>query len=276
MTDIATTDIDNFLSFILEEYGYDFRSYSRNSLNRRLRFGMDRLGIESLSGLKTSLLNNDVNVEDCIQFLTINTTEFFRDAAYFQTFRSKVVPVLKTYPYPRIWIAGCSTGEEVLSYAIILAEEGLLEKTMIYATDLNRANLVKAKSRIYRIDQIQAAALSYAQCGGKLALSEYFETHNNHVVFSKDLIENVFFADHCLATDSSFSEFNFISCRYVLIYFDQKLQIRALNLFADSLAELGILGLGNVEDISIGQLSKSFGAYGKSRGFYRLDPARAG
>ncbi len=247
-----------FLLFIHEKCGYDFTNYSSPSLERRLRFALERFNLDSLESLQNLLIYEAKRIFEVLQFLTINTTEMFRNPEYFFEFRNEIVPILKTYYHPRLWVAGCSTGEEVLSYAIILSETGLLDRVSVYATDINPTNLMHAKGRIYRIENVKQSSAAYHASGGTLSLSEYYGVHGGAVIFDRALFENITFSDHCLATDSSFSEFQFVSCRHVLMYFNADLQARALKLFDESLVELGFLELGEVESIRSLGTSSSF------------------
>lgn len=264
-------EVGEFLGFMCDEYGLDFRDYANSSLLRRLRFAAERFSVSSLAELRAKILQSPERAYELLSYLTINTTEFFRDPAHFLIFRKEIVPILKTYHRPRLWIAGCSTGQELLSYSIILQEEGLLDRAIIYATDLNMQNLKLANQRIFRLDEMRKASEGYVAAGGTVSLSEYYNSDGRNVIFSGDLTKNVIFANHCLATDSGFSEFSFISCRYVMIYFNTKLQQRVLQLFWDSLDNFGVLGLGRVEDIRFIDNQLLFNKM-KISGFYRKNP----
>lgn len=258
MSSFSEIEFNKFIDFMYNNHHYNFLNYSKDSLKRRLVFCLDRMNLMNLDHLQDKLLYDPSLANQVVQFITVNTTEMFRDPQFFQVFRNKVIPVLKTYPYPKIWIAGCSTGEEVLSYCIILHEEGLLDRTMIYATDINLQALKIAKNRIYELERMKIYSNNYLRAGGHNSLVDYYDVHNDFIIFSKKLLKNVTFADHCLATDFSFSEFQYISCRNVLIYFDRTLQNRVLNLFLDSLIDLGFLGIGTMEDIKFTDTKDQF------------------
>lgn len=258
MTKFSDTEFLDFLQYLLEDHCHDFTNYARESLKRRLEFYLINMDMTSIPTLKKSLVEKPSVLNQLIQYLTVSTTEMFRDPQHFISFRENIVPVLKTYPYPKIWIAGCSTGEEVLSYCIILYEEGLLERTSIYATDINNLSLQSAKDAIYKLSKMKVNSKNYIAAQGKAALSDYYNSEYDFAIFNRNLLKNVTFANHCLATDYSFSEFQFISCRNVLIYFNRQLQNRAVGLFYDSLVDLGFLTLGTREDIRFTDYSDRF------------------
>lgn len=258
MSSFSEIEFNKFINFMYDKHHYNFQNYSKDSLKRRLVFCLDRMNLMNLDHLQDQMTFDPTIARQVVQFITVNTTEMFRDPQFFQAFRHKVVPVLKTYPYPKIWIAGCSTGEEVLSYCIILHEEGLLDRTMIYATDINQQALKTAKNRIYDLDRMKLYSNNYLRSGGHYSLVKYYSVYGNFAIFSKKLLKAVTFADHCLATDFSFSEFQYISCRNVLIYFDRTLQNRVLSLFLASLVDLGFLGIGAMEDIKFTKIEDQF------------------
>ena len=204
-----------------------------------------------------------------LQYLTIPVSEMFRDPEHFLAIRQEVVPVLKTYPSLKIWIAGCSTGEEVYSMAILLREEGLLDRTIIYATDINPRSLDKAKQGIFSMESIRGYTSNYQKAGGQRSFADYYTAAYDHAIFDKSLCENVTFADHSLATDSVFSETNLISCRNVLIYFNKNLQNRAFGLFHESLCHRGFLMLGSKETLDFSDYSKAFAPVFKQERIYR-------
>ncbi len=204
-----------------------------------------------------------------LQYLTIPTSEMFRDPSYFLALREQVVPHLHTYPSLKIWIAGCSTGEEVYSMAIMLKEEGLLERSIIYATDINPHSLERARKGVYALERMRAYTASYQMAGGRGAFSDYFTAAYDNALFDRSLIENVSFADHSLATDTVFSETNLVCCRNVLIYFNRKLQERALGLFHESLCHRGFMGLGSKESIDFSAHASSFEPLVKAERIYR-------
>lgn len=251
-------EIAGLFEAIYLQYKYDFRDYSKASMRRRVTQALTSMGLDNVKVLQDKIIHDPVRFYDLLQFITVPVSEMFRDPTYFASFREKVVPVLKTYPSLKIWIAGCSTGEEVYSFAIILKEEGLLEKTIIYATDINERSLKKAEAGIYQIKDIQKFTVNYQKSGGKKEFSDYYTAAYDSAVFNSSLKKNITFTDHSLATDSVFSEVQFISCRNVLIYFQKKLQARSFGLFHDSLCRKGFLGLGPKETIEFSKYAKEF------------------
>jgi chemotaxis protein methyltransferase CheR len=237
------------LEAIYQRYQHDFRHYAVASLRRRIAQAMQHFDCRSVSQLQDRVLHEPEVFAEMLNFLTIQVSEMFRDPAYFRALRSEVVPVLKTYPSIKVWIAGCSRGEEVWSMAIMLSEEGLLERTLIYATDINPDALKAAKAGVYPTDRIPQFSDNYAEAGGRRSLADYYHAAYNGAIFARSLRQRVLFADHSLATDSVFSEVQLVSCRNVLIYFDRPLQERALGLFADALVRRGYLGLGSKESL---------------------------
>ncbi|MNP26087.1 Chemotaxis protein methyltransferase [compost metagenome] len=204
-----------------------------------------------------------------LQYLTIPVSEMFRDPEHFLAIRRDVVPLLKTYPSIKVWIAGCSTGEEVYSMAILLREEGLLERTIIYATDINPRSLEKARQGIYPMENVRGFTANYQKAGGLCSFADYYTAAYGNAMFDSSLRENVTFADHSLATDSVFSETQLISCRNVLIYFNKKLQERALGLFHESLCRRGFLVLGSKETLDFSAYSAQFTTLARQERIYR-------
>lgn len=250
-------------------YSYDFRDYSRASLKRRLQQAQIQLGCSTLSALQERILHEPKAFMQLLQYLTIPVSEMFRDPDYFLALRQQVVPVLHTYPSLKVWVAGCSTGEEVYSLAILLREEGLLERTMIYATDINPYSLERAEQGIFALDNLRTYTQNYQLSGGKGAFSDYYSAAYDRVLFDKSLRANVTFADHSLATDSVFAETHLVSCRNVLIYFNRDLQDRALGLFHDSLCHRGFLGLGSRESLDFSAYSRHFEAVSRQERIFR-------
>ncbi|MFZ2491373.1 MAG: protein-glutamate O-methyltransferase CheR [Thermoanaerobaculia bacterium] len=234
---------------VFRHYGFDFRDYSLPSLRRRIWKRVLAEGLSSVSGLIEKVLHDADCMERLLLDLSINTTAMFRDPTFYLAFRQKVVPTLRTYPFVRIWHAGCSTGEEVYSMAILLQEEGLYDRCRIYATDINEAVLQKAKSGIFPIATMQENTSNYIAAGGTATFSDYYTARYDHAIFRPSLRENVVFAQHNLVTDASFNHFNVIFCRNVLIYFNNALQDRVQQLFLDSMEMFGVLGLGKKESI---------------------------
>jgi chemotaxis protein methyltransferase CheR len=243
-------EIDLLLEAVWRIYGFDFRGYTRASLKRRLwrRVHLERL--ETISGLTERLLHDPQAMEHLLLDLSINVTSMFRDPTFFLRFRTKVVPLLRTYPFVRIWNAGCSTGEETWSLAILLREEGLLDRCRIYATDINESVLAQAKAGEFPLEKMQEYTEAYQAAGGTQAFSEYYVAAYDAARFDRSLVDNVVFAQHNLVSDRSFNEFHVIICRNVMIYFDTGLQDRVHELFYESLAHFGILALGRKEAIS--------------------------
>ena len=234
---------------IYRHYGFDFRDYSLPSLRRRIWKRVYAEGLHTISGLIEKVLHDPQSMERLLLDLSINTTAMFRDPTFYLQFRRKVVPMLRTYPFVRIWHAGCSTGEEVYSMAILLQEEGLYDRCRIYATDINEAVLQKAKSGIFPISTMQENTSNYIAGGGTGTFSDYYTARYDYAIFRPSLRENVVFAQHNLVTDASFNHFNVIFCRNVLIYFNNDLQDRVQQLFLQSMEMFGILGLGKKESI---------------------------
>jgi chemotaxis protein methyltransferase CheR len=230
-------------------YGFDFRDYSPASLKRRIFERMRAEKIETVSALQDRILHDAGCMERLLLGLSVHVTSMFRDPSFYLTFRRKVVPVLKTYPTVRVWHAGCSTGEEVYSMAILLQEEGLYRKCVIYATDISREVLRRAREGIFPLASMQEYTTNYVKAGGKHEFSDYYTADYDNVIFHPSLKTNVVFAEHNLATDGSFNEFHVILCRNVMIYFNRALQERVHELIYGSLSTFGVLGLGNKETL---------------------------
>lgn len=260
LDDDAIFDIELklLLEGILLRYQHDFRDYSVASLRRRMRQALERFDCTTLSQLQDRILHEPAMFLQMLQFFTVQVSEMFRDPAYFRMLREKVVPVLHTYPSIKIWVAGCSSGEEVWSLAILLEEEGLLERTMIYATDINVDALAAAEAGIYAVDRIAQFSDNYRRSGGKRSLSEYYTAAYKGAIFDRRLRRHFVFADHSLATDSVFSEVHMVSCRNVMIYFNKDLQDRALGLFHEALVNRGFLGLGMKESLHFSRHAGNF------------------
>jgi chemotaxis protein methyltransferase CheR len=242
-------EIELLLEGIFRQYGFDFRSYAYASLKRRLWKRIEAEGLGTISGLQERVLHDPGTMERLLMDLSISVTSMFRDPNFYSTFRQQVVPLMRTYPFIRIWHAGCSTGEEVYSMAILLHEEGLLERSRIYATDINEAVLRTAKAGIFPLEKMQEYTQNYLKAGGTHSFSEYYTAAYQGALFSPSLTANVVFAQHNLVTDRSFSEFNVILCRNVMIYFDKALQNRVHQLFYESLPIYGILAVGSKESL---------------------------
>jgi chemotaxis protein methyltransferase CheR len=247
--DLEQLEVELLLEGIFKQYGFDFRSYAYASIRRRLWKRIEAEGLTTVSGLQERVLHEPAMMERLLLDLSINVTAMFRDPGFYRVFREQVVPTLRTYPFIRLWHAGCATGEEVYSMAMLLEEEGLYERSRIYATDINEVVLQKAKAGIFPLERMQEYTENYIAAGGKRAFSDYYVAKYGGALFSPNLTRNVVFSQHNLVTDSSFSEFNAILCRNVLIYFDKSLQARVHELFYNSLAMFGILALGSRESL---------------------------
>lgn len=248
--ELEDIEIDVLLEAVYRHYGFDFRQYARASLRRRLRRRADLERLNSLTGLQERLMHDSVCMERLLLDLSINVTAMFRDPSFYQAFRAKVGPLLNTYPFLRIWNAGCSTGEETYSLAIMLTEMGLYDRSRIYATDINESVLARAREGVFPLEKMREYTENYVAAGGERSFSEYYRTAYDGARFSPSLSRNVVFALHNLAADRSFNEFHVIVCRNVLIYFDPPLQHRVHTLFHDSLIHLGVLGLGPKESVN--------------------------
>jgi chemotaxis protein methyltransferase CheR len=247
--DLEEIELSLLLEGIFRQYGFDFREYAPASLRRRVWRRAHAEGLSTISALQDRLLHDPACMERLLLDLSINVTAMFRDPGFYSAFRRKVVPLLRTYPFTRIWVAGCSTGEEVYSLAILLQEEGLYDRTRIYATDINEAVLERARGGVFPLDKMREYTQNYISAGGSRAFSEYYLAKYDGAQFQRTLIDNVVFAQHNLVSDRSFNEFNVIVCRNVMIYFDRRLQERVHRLFYESLVTFGVLGLGHRESI---------------------------
>jgi chemotaxis protein methyltransferase CheR len=255
-------DIDIELRMLVEavylKYNYDFRDYTGASQKRRVLVALREMECATVSELQAKVLHQPEAFARLLHYLTIPFTEMFRDPEYHAALRSQVVPHLRTYPSLKLWVAGCSTGEEVYSLAILLHEEGLLERSIVYATDINPESLDAARRGVFPLDRMRLYTENYQKAGGKRAFSDYYTAAYGGALFERFLMENVTFADHSLATDSVFSETHFISCRNVMIYFNRRLQDRVLGLFHDSLCHRGFMALGSKESIDFSTYANRF------------------
>jgi chemotaxis protein methyltransferase CheR len=247
--DIENIEITLLLEAIFQRYGYDFRSYARASIERRVRHFLPKCGCATISELIPRLLHDESFFEPLVHEFSITVSEMFRDPTVYRRIREKVVPFLKTYPFVKIWHAGCASGEEVYSLAILLKEEGLYDRATIFATDFNDSALEQARQGIYALETVQQFTSNYQQAGGTRSFSEYYHAHYEAMAIDETLKRNITFANHNLATDGVFGEMHLILCRNVLIYFNKELQNRALKLFRDSLARGGFLCLGSKESL---------------------------
>ena len=266
---LADIEIRLLVEAVFLRYGHDFRDYAQASLKRRVLQAQQRMGAASISALQEQVLHDADAFARLLQHLTVPVTEMFRDPAYFLALRRHVVPVLRTYPSLKVWVAGCSTGEEPYSLAILLREEGLLDRTILYATDINHASLEKARQGIFALDAMQDFTRNYQRAGGKASFSDYYTAAYGGALFDKTLRDSITFADHSLATDAVFSETHFVSCRNVLIYFNRALQDRALGLFHESLIHRGFLGLGTKETLEFSAYAPRFESVSRRERVYR-------
>lgn len=246
---VEDIEIRLLLEALYSRYHYDFRHYAMASIKRRLRQAREQLGFVTYSAMQESLLHDPEWLPRLLRYLTVQVSEMFRDPTYWKAIREKVVPHLRTYPSLKVWVAGCSGGEELYSFAILFREEGLEDRTLFYATDINQEALRSAEAGIYALDRLQLFTENHRKSGGKSSLSDYYQAAYGRAVFDKSLRRNVVFSDHSLVTDASFGEMHFVSCRNVLIYFDRILQDRALSLFVGSLGRKGFLGIGSKESL---------------------------
>ena len=250
-------------------YGHDFRDYASASLRRRIRQALEQFRCTSAAELQHRVLREPELLPRLLHFFTVQVSEMFRDPDYFLALRRDVVPLLATYPSLKVWIAGCSTGEEVWSLAILLHEEGLLERTLVYATDIHTGSLQVAEAGIYPVERIAQFSRNYQRAGGRASLADYYTSGYNGALFDRALKASIVFADHSLATDSVFSEVHLVSCRNVLIYFNAALQDRAIGLFRDALVRHGFLGLGSHESLQFSAHAAAFEAVAPRERLFR-------
>jgi chemotaxis protein methyltransferase CheR len=267
--DLEEIELSLLLEGVVRQYGFDFREYAPASLRRRVWRRVFAEGLQTISALQDKLLHDPACMERLLLDLSINTTAMFRDPSFYLSFRQKVVPLLRTYPFVRIWHAGCSTGEEVYSMAILLQEEGLYDRCRIYATDINEAVLQRAKDGIFPLNTMQENTANYIAAGGNGTFSGYYTARYDYAMFRPSLRENVVFAQHNLVTDASFNHFNVIFCRNVLIYFNNRLQERVQELFLNSMEMFGILGLGKKETIRYTNVSSNYDEIDAEERLYR-------
>lgn len=266
-------EIDLLLEAIFRRYGYDFRSYARASIERRVIQFLSASGCESVSDMIPKVIHDQEFFSKLVRYFSVSVTEMFRDPFFYRSIRENIVPMLKTWPYFKIWHAGCATGEEVYSLAIILKEEGIYDRATIYATDFNDVNIDLAREGIYDVNKIKEATQNYQQSGGKIPFSEYYHSRYNSACMDSSLKERITFANHNLAVDDIFGEMHLIFCRNVLIYFNKELQNRVLGIFTESLVNGGFLCLGSKEDIQFTNVSTMYKAVDvkakiyKKRGF---------
>jgi chemotaxis protein methyltransferase CheR len=256
--DVDEIELELLLEGVYRCYGFDFRQYAPASLRRRVWRRVHAEGLTTLSALQDKLLHDPACMERLLLDLSINVTAMFRDPSFYIAFREKVVPLLRTYPFTRIWLAGCSTGEEVYSLAILLQEEGVAERARLYATDINESVLDRARAGVFPLDKMREYTQNYIKAGGQTAFSEYYVAKYDGAQFQRSLVDNVVFAQHNLVSDRSFNEFNVIVCRNVMIYFDRALQDQVHRLFYESLMTFGVLALGAKESIHFSPFEDRF------------------
>ncbi len=249
MHNIEDIELQLLLEAIYLKYGYDFRDYARASVKRRLTHRLALSGLQSFSEMQHVALRDQQYFEQILLDLSINVTEMFRDPSFYRALRSEIIPVLKTYPFIKIWHAGCASGEEVYSMAILLLEEKMYNRCQIYATDFNEVVLQQAQEAIYPVEKMKQYSTNYLLAGGKYSLADYYTASYNLAILHQELKKNILFAAHNLVTDGAFGEMHLIMCRNVLIYFNKELQSRVVKLFADSLCRQGFLCLGSKESL---------------------------
>jgi chemotaxis protein methyltransferase CheR len=267
--ELERIEIELLLEAIFRHYGFDFRAYAYASLRRRIWKRIHAELLTSVSALQDRVLHDPAAMERLLLDLSVNVTAMFRDPNFYGAFREQVVPLLRTYPFIRLWHAGCSTGEEVYSMAILLQEEGLYDRARIYATDINEVVLRQARAGIFPLEKMQEYTQNYLRAGGTRSFSEYYTAAYEGALFSPSLRSNVVFAQHNLVTDRSFSEFNVILCRNVMIYFDRSLQTRVLELFYESLPMFGILALGSKESLRLSKFEDCYEAINPREKIFR-------
>lgn len=246
---VESLELELLLEAVFRLHGYDFRDYARTSIRRRIANIMKREEVRTISGLQEKVLHDRGCFDRFLNGVSVNVSAMFRDPDFFLAFRRHAVPLLRTYPFIRIWQAGCSLGEEAFSLAILLEEEGLYDRALIYATDINEVTLRQARDGIYPAEQMQKYTQNYQQSGGTRSFSEYYTARYEFAILRPALQRNIVFSQHNLVSDAPFNEFNVILCRNVMIYFNRTLQERTHKLFYDSLGTFGILGLGSRETL---------------------------
>jgi chemotaxis protein methyltransferase CheR len=256
--DIEGIELELFLDALYQRHGYDFRHYARASVRRRVRRFLEKSGCARISEMIPRVLYDEAFSQSAVYDFSITVTEMFRDPDFYCSIRKSIVPYLQTYPFIKVWHAGCATGEEVYSLAILLQEEGLYDRATIFATDFNEAVLEKAREGIYSLKDIRQYTLNYQKAGGMRSFAEYYLAQYESAIMTPSLKSNITFASHNLVTDGVFGELHMIFCRNVLIYFDKTLQNRVLNLFADSLSLGGFLCLGSKESLQFSDVADHF------------------
>jgi len=270
-------ELNLLLEAIFLRYHYDFRGYDRNSIARRLDQARQRFSCDSLSALQHKVLHDPIIMAELLNYLTIQVSSFFRDPSFFRALREEVVPHLKTYPSLKVWVAGCGEGEELYSVLILLREEGLEARTIVYATDINPMALRRAEAGIYDVQHLSLFTDNHRRSGGRSSLSDYYTAAYGAAVFDKSLRARTVFSEHSLVSDEVFAEIHLVLCRNVLIYFDRDTQDRAIGLFRDSLVRGGFLGLGGGESLLLSRHARAFAEFNRAERVYRrIEPLLSG
>ncbi|MCO6149584.1 protein-glutamate O-methyltransferase CheR [Flavobacterium sp. NRK1] len=268
---INDRELEVLINEVFEYHGFDFSGYSRASLKRRIERLYQIDGFKSLGEMLSKIRTEPEYFKHLIEEVTVNVTEMFRDPLFYKTLREEILPILATKPFIRLWHAGCSSGEEVYSMAIMLREANLLHKSLIYATDINQQVLDSAKKGIFPLQTMKQYSENYRLSGGKKDFSDYYTANYGFAKFSSDLSEKMVFSEHSLVSDGSFNEFDLILCRNVLIYFDKELQERAFELFDNSLSKLGYLALGTKETLKFSLLGKRYKQLNKEKIWKKME-----
>jgi chemotaxis protein methyltransferase CheR len=255
---LEATEIELLLEGVAKHYGYDFRHYARSSLTRRVRHALIKEGLSTISALQERVLHDPATMLRFVETVSVHTTSMFRDPDVYLALRRGVIPLLRTYPFVRIWHAGCSSGEEVYSLAILLHEEGLYERCRLYATDISDTVVDRARQGVFSLDAMRDNTLRYRQAGGREDFTSYYLTDQNHAIIRQSLRKNTIFSQHNLVSDGVFNDFQLILCRNVMIYFDQVLRERVHDLFHKSLTSFGILGLGKKESLKFTPFERNY------------------
>jgi chemotaxis protein methyltransferase CheR len=267
--DTSEFEISSLLDAVYQKYGYDFRQYSEAHIRRRIINRMAMSGLEDVSQMQSMVLKDETFASQLLQDLSITVTEMFRDPVFYKSLRENVIPILKTYPFIKIWHAGCSTGEEAYSMAIIMQEEGLYDRTTIYATDFNQQALNKAKEGIFSNAMIKEYTTNYQLSGGIESFSSYYTSNYDNVIMNQSLKKNIVWANHNLVTDSVFAEVHMVLCRNVLIYFDKDLQNKVQKIFYNSLVNGGVLCLGSKESLRFTDLYNEYTELDKKQRIFK-------
>ena len=270
ITKIEDSALNSFADKIADQYDVDFRDYASASFRRRVTALLLTEQLKSLTELESRILDDPAAFQRFVHAITVNVTSMFRDPSFYLEFRKHVVPRLRTYPFIRIWNAGCSTGEEAYSIAILLQEEGIYDRVRIYATDIDAISIKSAKDGIYSLAHMKDYSINYLKAGGKETLARFYTADHEYALLKSQLKTNIVFARHNLVSDKSFNEFHVIMCRNVLIYFNDELRQRVLTLFSDSLSAFGYLGLGSKESLRFSQVCSCFEQVGSEKIYRKI------